>query len=71
MAAIREVNFLRSNLCEMGYQQVLATAIVENNQSWIKLATNPVMHEKFKHFDKKYDFKQKIDDNSDQLVYCS
>ena len=42
----------------------------EDNQSCIKLATNPVMHKRSKHIDTKYHFTgEKVDDNSVQLVY--
>ena len=43
-AAVQEATFLRSLICEMGNQQLPATVIGEDNQSCIKLATNPVMH---------------------------
>ena len=47
-----------------------ATVIGEDNQSCIKLATNPVMHKRSKHIDAKYHFVgEKVDDNSVQLVY--
>ena len=70
-AAVEEDQcFLRSLLCEMGYQQMQATVIGEDNQSCIKLATNPVMHKRSKHIDTKYHFiREKVDDNSIQLVY--
>ena len=69
-AAVQEATFLKSLLCEKGYQQMQATVIGENNQSCIKLATNPVMHKRSKHIDTKYHFiREKIDDNSVQLVY--
>ena len=45
-AAVEEATFLRSLMCEMGYQQMQATVISEDNQSCIKLATNPVMHKR-------------------------
>ena len=67
-AAIQEATFLRSLMCEMGYQQMQAT-VIEDNQSCIKLPTNPVMHERSKHIDTKYHFiREKVDDNSVQLV---
>ena len=69
-AAVQEATFLRSLMCEMGYQQMQATVIGEDNQSCIKLATNPVMHKRSKHIDTKYHFiREKVDDNSVQLVY--
>ena len=55
-AAVQEATFLRSLLCEMGYQQMQATVIGEDNQSCIKLATSPVMHKRSKHIDMKCHF---------------
>ena len=56
-------------MCEMGYRQMQATVIGEDNQSCLKLATNPVMHKRSKHIDTKYHFiREKVDDNSVQLV---
>ena len=69
-ATVQEATFLRSLMCEMGYQQMQATVIGEDNQSCIKLATNIVMHKRSKHIDTKYHFiREKVDDNSVQLVY--
>ena len=68
--AVQEAIFLRSLLCEMGYEQTQPTIIGEDNQSCIKLATNPVMHKRSKHIDTKFHIiREKIDDNSIQLVY--
>ena len=50
-SAVQEALFLRSLLCEMGYEQWQATIIGEYNQSCIKLATNQVMHKRSKHTD--------------------
>ena len=70
VAAVQEATFLRSLLCEMGYEQSQPAIIGEDNQSCIKLATNPVMHKRSKHIDTKFHFiREKIDDNSIQLVY--
>ena len=69
-AAVQEATFLRSLMCEMVYQQMHLTVIGDDNQSCIKLATNPVMHKRSKHIDTKYHFiREKVDDNSVQLVY--
>ena len=69
-AAVQEATFLRSLMCDMGYAQTAATLIGEDNQSCIKLATNPVMHKRSKHIDTKYHFiREKIDDKSVELVY--
>ena len=68
--AVQEAIFLRSLLCEMGYEQTQPTIIGEDNQSCIKLATNPVMRKRSKHIDTKFHFiREKVDDNSIQLVY--
>ena len=69
-AGVQEATFLRSLWCEMGYGQPQPTNIREDNQSCIKLATNPVMHKRSKHIDTKFHFiREKVDDNSIQLVY--
>ena len=69
-AAVQQVTFLRSLMCEMGYLQIKATVIREDNQNCIRLSTRPVMHKRFKHIDTKYHFiREKIDDNSVQLLY--
>ena len=68
--AVQEAIFLQSLLCEMGYEQTQPTIIGEDNQSCIKLATNPVLHKRSKHIDTKFHFiREKVDDNSIQLVY--
>ena len=68
-AAAQGATFLRSLMCEMGYQQMQATVIGENNQSCIKLATNPVMLARSKNINTKYHFvREKIDENPVQLV---
>ena len=69
-AAVQEATFLRSLICEMGYEQMQATVTGEDNQSCIKLATNLFMRKRSKHIDTKYHFiREKVDDNSVQLVY--
>ena len=55
-AAVQEAIFLRGLLREMGYEQFEPTTIGEDNQSCIKLATNPVLHKRSKHIDTKYHF---------------
>ena len=52
-AVVQEASFLRSLMCEIGYQQMQATVIGEDNHSCIKLAANPVMHKKSKYIDTK------------------
>ena len=71
-AAAQEATFLRSLMCEMDCQQMQATVIGEDNQSCIKLATNPVMHKRSKQIDTKYhSIRENVDDNSGQLIYTS
>ena len=48
--------FLRGLLRELGYEQFEPTTIGEDNQSCIKLATNPVLHKQSKDIDRKYHF---------------
>ena len=50
-AAVQAAIFLRGFLSELGYEQFEPTTIGEDNQSCIKLATNPVLHKRSKHID--------------------
>ena len=69
-SAVQEATFLRSILCEMGYEQPQATIIGEDNQRCIKLVTNPVMHKRSKHIDTKFHFiREKVGNNTVELVY--
>ncbi|XP_075247005.1 uncharacterized protein LOC142340316 [Convolutriloba macropyga] len=66
-AEVQEAIFLRGLLKELGYEQCEPTTIGENNQSCIKLATNPVLHKQSKHIDTRYHFiRERVDDN---LIY--
>ena len=68
--AVQEATVSQSRLREMGYEQSQPTIIREDNQSCIKLTTNPVMHKRSKQINTKFHFiREKIDDNSIQLVY--
>ena len=68
--AVQEAVFLRNLLEEIGYKQTEATEIGEDNQSCIKIATNPVMHKRSKHIDTKCHFiRERIEDKSVQLKY--
>ena len=52
------------------YEQCEPTIIGEDNQSCIKLATNPVLHKQSKHIERKYHFiRERVDDNSIKLIY--
>ena len=69
-AAVQEAIFLRGLLRELRYEQFEPTTIGEDNQSCIKLATNPVLHKRSKHIDTKYHFiRERVDDNSIKLIY--
>ena len=54
--AMKEATFVRSLSCEMGYEQPQPIIIGEDNESCIKLATNPVMHKRSEHIDTKFHF---------------
>ena len=69
-SAVHGASFLRSILCELGYEQSQATIFVEDNQSCIKLANNPVMHKRSKHIDTKLHFiREKVENNTVDIVY--
>ena len=69
-AAVQEAIFLRGLFRELGYEQFEPKTIGEDNQSRIKLATNPVLHKQSKHIDTKYHFiRERVDDNSIKLIY--
>ena len=67
---VQEAIFLRSLFRELGNEQFEPTTIGEDNQSFIKLATNPVLDKRSKHIDTKYHFiRERVDDNSIKLIY--
>ena len=69
-AAVQEAIFFRGLLKEFGYEQCEPTTKGEDNQSCIKLATNPVLHMRSKNTDTKYRFiLERVDDNSIKLIY--
>ena len=69
-AAVQEAIFLRGLLRVLGYEQFEPTTVGGDNQSCIKLATNPVLHKRSKHIDTKYHFiRERVDDNSIKLIY--
>ena len=69
-AAVQESIFLRGLLRELGYEQFEPTTIGKDNQSCIKLATNPVLHKRSKHIDTKYQFiREGVNNNSIKLIY--
>lgn len=70
-AAVQEVLYLRSLLCEMGISNNSPTTILEDNQSCIKMCRNPVMQKRTKHIDVKYHFiRERVEDSTVKLEYC-
>ena len=68
-AAVQENIFSRSPLRELWYEQCEPTAIGEDNQSFMNLATDPVLHKRSKHNDTKYHFtRDRMDVNSIKLI---
>ena len=50
-AAVQEAVWLRGMLKDLGFEQSNCTIIFQDNQSSIKLAKNPKMHQRTKHID--------------------
>jgi len=74
-ASVQEALWLRSLLEEVQYPLFLSskkpTTILEDNQSCIALAANPVHHARTKHIDIKYHFiRDYIDKGDIDVVYC-
>ena len=55
-AAVQEAIHLRQFLEDLGFPQVGATVIFEDNQGCIALSDNPVFHKRSKHIDIRYHF---------------
>ena len=55
-AAVQEALYLKQLLEDFGIQQKLPIAIVEDNQSCIRLCQNPVMHKRSKYLETKFHF---------------
>ncbi len=69
-ATVQEVLYLRAMLRELGFQQISATKIGEDNQATIKIARNPEHHGRCKHMDLRFFFVQERVQNGDvELVY--
>lgn len=60
---VREVIWLRRLLDELGFPQENATRINVDNQSAIKLVSNPEFHQRTKHIDIKYHFVREAVEN--------
>ena len=55
-AAVQEAIWLRGMLKDLGFEQSKCTIIFQDNQSSIKLAKNPEMHQRTKHIDIRHHF---------------
>ena len=55
-AAVQEAIYLRRPLESLGFDQLKATAIMEDNQGCIAMGANPIFHQRTKHIDIKYHF---------------
>ena len=55
-AAVQEAPYLKQLLEDFGIQQKRPIAIGEDQQSFIRLCQNPVMHKRSKHIDTKIHF---------------
>jgi hypothetical protein len=71
-SAVQEATYLRQLLKDMGYPQLEATKIMEDNQGCIALSENPVLHKRTKHISIKYHFiREKIHEGTTKLEYIS
>ena len=69
-AAVQEALYLKQLLQVLGIQQKHPIAIGEDNQSFIKLCQNPVMHKRSKHIEKKIHFsRDKTEDGTISIHY--
>ena len=69
--ATQDVIWMRHLLGELGRLQTKSTVVMEDNQSTIAIAQNPVHHTKAKHIDIKYHhIRQAIADGTITLRYC-
>ena len=70
-ACAQEILYLRHLLAEMGFTQMGATVIYEDNQSTIKLVKNPEGHGRTKHIDVRHFFVQEAHARGEILLeYC-
>jgi len=70
--AVCEVKSLRNMLEEIGYRQQQPTRINEDNEGAIKIAKNPMCHDRLKHIDLKFHMtRDAVEDGSIQVVHIS
>ena len=68
----KEAIWLRVLLEDLGFLQVEATTINEDNTSCIALARGTVTHSRAKHIDIRHHFiRERIENSEIKLVYCS
>ena len=70
-AAIKEAKYLRSLLHDLGFSQIQATTVFEDNQGCVNLAHHSTSHERTKHIDIKHHYiRQEIRDGNIRVIYC-
>ena len=68
--AAKEVMWTRNFLFELGFEQLQATTLFEDNQSTIKLISKPGNGNKTKHIDLRFNFiRDQVSQNSIQIEY--
>ena len=68
---LQELLYLKHLLSELGLKFTEAIPVYEDNQSCIKVASNPELHARTKHIDVRYFFvKDLVADGVFELVYC-
>ena len=71
-AASQEVMFLRALMHDLGFEQLNATVLFEDNNGCIDLANNPVGHKRSKHIDVRHHYiRNLINAGKLQLKYLS
>ena len=69
--AVQEAIWLRHLLKDLGYLQLEATPIYEDNQACIKIAKNDMVQARTKHINIRYHFsRQAIKSGEVKLIYC-
>ena len=69
-AAAQEILFFEHLLCGLQHQQQQPTSLGEDNQSAMKLSTNPVFHKGSKHIDVKQHFLRYAVQKDETLHMC-
>ena len=70
--AAKEAMHLRALMLSLGLEVPGKTVIYEDNQAAIKIAENPVLHDRTKHIDIRYHFvRELVESLKIDVVYCS